>query len=110
MLLAREEYRLLEPVEFGGIEVTSLALATRVRGKHLKMAGMSLTDTPTWEEYIKLIAALSGQPDRLIEELCFSDLQMLVVMVGGFLAPSRPTGGSGSPSSPETSDSQPESS
>lgn len=106
MIKDREIYKLVEPVTFGNREVTEIALQTRVRGKHLKAAGISLNES-TWADQLKLIAVLSGQTDLLIEELAFEDLQALVVVVGSFLFPSRQTGGSGSQSLPETSDSPP---
>lgn len=106
MLADREVYTLIEPVEFAGKTVTEVAFVTRIRGKHMR--GIPL-NAEIWDHQLKFLAALSGQPDAFFGEVGLEDLQAMTILTSSFLG-SRRTGATGSPSSPESSDSAPASS
>lgn len=81
--------KLQHPIEFDGNTITELELA-RPKMKHLKNMGQnfSLAD-------IMLIASkVSGQPNKVIEELDGADGMRLAEIIGSFLESTPKTGDS----------------
>lgn len=85
--------KLKEPVRFGEEQIPELIIK-KPKAKHLRKIKLQDMD---FDELLKLAAVLTGQPDPVLDELCWDDAFELVEVVGDFLPDSAKDGNPISP-------------
>ena len=108
-------HTLIEPIEITNTvgevikTISKVSLKRKIKAKHLKGVNLTLDPVP-FDHLIRLVANLGGLNDIEIGEVGFQDIQEMVGIAAGFLAPTatgQETGQEPSPPSEATSDSQP---
>lgn len=83
---------LVEPISLTGIgEVTEFRFKDKLKAKHWR--ALPVSRGLTYDNILHLTGKLTGQPDKVLDELGFEDLQNVVAIVSDFLATGSPTKG-----------------
>ena len=73
-------YKLNEPIQNGSEEITEFKLE-KPKAKHVRR----MPQEPGMDAILKVIGSLSNQPDSVIDELCFEDMNKLAEFFSVFM-------------------------
>ncbi len=88
---------LKKPIVLGGDMPTVTVLNFREEVVAGDMRGITIRDSMTFDEVVKIASRLTGQPDAVMAKLSVADLGEVVRIVGGFLNGGPETGAAPSP-------------
>jgi hypothetical protein len=78
------KYRLINPVEVGGVRVEELNFRERVKVKDWK--GIPVRDPMHFDDLCTIAARLCGLSDLIFGEIDHEDMAAIIALVSGFLS------------------------
>lgn len=91
-----EKYTLKTPIEFGSQAITELNIRTRIVAGDMR--GIPMRDPMFFDDMLKIIGRLTGQPDPVIHNMSIEDLEGVSEILAPFIGTGLPTGSGPSPS------------